>query len=482
MSWEKLLLPTQSAQTRSVATSGQRIVNMYVEQTPEGSKYPFTLYNFPGLVPWVDLGTASEVHAMHEMGGDVYAISNQKVFRIDSSVNINFVGNIPQSSIYLMADNGGQGSGGGGQIVTILDNGSGYIITQSGVTQISTANYPNAAGFPLASSVTFIDGYFVVTKKDSGQFFVSASYDATSWDALNFATAEEKADNLVAAFGFNSCLWLFGTSSIEVWADTGELNFPFQKIPSAPDTTRGCGARASIVAENNQLFWLGSDRVFYTNAGGFSPQRISTHAIEAEVQEYVTVADAIGFSYTFDGHKFYVVSFGQAARTLIYDITSNVWLHRESYQSSRWNIHAYAKYKDTISVFGDCINGKIYTMSADVYTENGQVFEKAIYTAPVWHNGSMLFFESIRLDIDSGVGNISDPASNPVVAMEYSNDGAKSFKNKVLRNIGKVGRYQDRIMWHGCGSARERIFRFTCSDPVPFRVTGLYYIVNDGIG
>lgn len=470
---KKVLLPFESAQTLSIGTTGQKLINMYSEKNPQGSRYEFALYNCPGLTKWVDLGVNAPIKMLHQMNGSIYVICNLQVYRIDANKVITSLGFIPDSTQYSVADNAVGGID-NPQICVILDSGQGYIISPTSVTQIT------APGFPLASTVTFIDSYFVVSKQNGSQFFVSNSYDGFTWNALNYATAEEKPDNLIAVYGFNSILWLFCSSSIEMWQNVGSTNiggfstnFPFQKIPGTPDTTRGLAAKGSISAEQNQLFWLGNDKIVYTSQG-FSPLRISTHAIEQEIESYGIISDAEAFCYYVNGHKFYTINFPSQGTTLSYDILMNTWHHRESYLQTRWRANFYARLNDVTPLVGDYQTGLIYQIDQQAYDENGNFMIKTIYTPPLWNEGNRFVVSQIRLDLDSGIGNLQLPSTNPKAQMQFSDDGGRTYSNERDVAIGTVGLSLTRVIWRRCGITRERIWKFSCSDSIPFRITGLY--------
>ena len=75
---------------------------------------------------------------------------------------------------------------------------------------------------------------------------------------------------------------------------------------------------------NNGIFWLGQDArgqgmVYRSN--GYTGQRISTHAVEWQIQQYGTLSDAIGYTYQQDGHSFYV---------LIFPTANTTWVDRKS--------------------------------------------------------------------------------------------------------------------------------------------------------
>ena len=64
--------------------------------------------------------------------------------------------------------------------------------------------------------------------------------------------------------------------------------------------------------------------------------------------------------------------------------------------------------------------------------------------------------------------------SDPQVMMSYSDDGGVTFSNEKWRSFGKIGEYFKRVIWRRLGVARERIYKFRITDPVPVKITGCY--------
>ena len=467
----KVLLGYQSYQARSEASTGQRLVNMYMEPNPEGSKYPFNLYNTEGLVEFADLGTTKSVDGMQVMGGSLYAVSNNQVFKVEEDKSKTTL------SGSLTGTQGRVDLSNNGTQMTIIDpDGNGWVATSSAVTAISDGD------FPTASSTAFLDQYTIVSKANSGQFNISSILDSTAWDALDFATAEEKPDNLVRVEAFNSALWLFGTDSIEPYYNSGNADFPFEQIPGAANTTRGLGAKFAVAQEDNGLFFLGNDRVVY-RVVGYTPQRISTHAVETAIQGYGTISDAFMFITDLDGHKFLTLTFPTDSKTWVYDIATDKWHERVTLVSGnekRWRPNCYSEFAGK-QLVGDYINGKIYELSPTTYTEDGETIRRIIQGTVQWLDGSRFTIDRLRLDIDAGVGLATGQGSDPQVVRRFSDDGGNTWSNEAWRSFGKIGEYNTRCVWRTEGQSRERFYEFVITDPVPVRVTGCYIDGRAGI-
>lgn len=362
----KIMLASQSHIGRSPGATGQRLVNLYAEPNPEGSKYPFTLYGTPGQIEWANLGTNKAVQGQQKMGSLLYAVSGNEVFKVTEDKVITSLGSITGTEDRVMMSNNGT------QMSILNPDGDMWVATSSTLNEVTDGD------FPVASSVTFLDGYTIVTKKTTGQFNISGLYDSPVWDALDFATAEEQPDNLVAAVGFNGALVLLGENSLESYYNQGSADFPFAQIPGRVNTTRGCAARDTIVQDDNGLFFLGNDRIFY-RLDGDTPKRISSHAVETALAGYTTITDAFCLIYDIDGHKFLVLTFPSENASWSLDLATGAWHERTTLIGGlpkRWRGNCYESFAGK-QLIGDNSDGRIYELSPTTYTEAGGVTESA---------------------------------------------------------------------------------------------------------
>ncbi len=464
----KILLGYQSYQQRSKSTTGQRLVNLYAEKNPEGSKFPYTIYGTPGYVSFVDLGTTKAIQGMQKMSTLLYAVSGNEVFKVTTAGVKTSLGTITGTEGRVDMSNNGS------QMFIKTEDGLAWVTTSSTLTKVTDSDFPNA------TSSTFLDGYTIVSKKDSGQFNISGLLNSTTWDALDFATAEEQPDNLVRVFAFNGALWLFGETSYEVYYNSGNADFPFAQVQGAVNTTRGCAAAFSVVQEDDTMFFLGNDRVVY-KVVGFDVQRISHHGIETAFNDY-TVSNAYGGITTQDGHKFYNLTFPSNDASWSFDISSGLWSERTTLVGDTpkaWSANAFEKFADK-QLIGHNSNGKIYSLDPTVFTEDGTTIERIVDGSVKWLDGKRVTYNRIRLDIDAGVGLITGQGSDPEVMMSFSDDGGITFNSEKWRKFGKIGDYTKRAVWRRQGQARERIYRFKITDPVAVRITGAYTDVRVG--
>lgn len=458
---------------RSVNINPQQTVNFYPVLDMQGGKHTKALIGTPGLVEFCDLGTEVEIRNMIVMGDYLYAVGGTTLYKIDSDGSETAISGVLSTAIghvYMAHD---------GTYIMIVDPGvDGYTQTGAGnLTVIADAD------FPTPSTLTWQDGYFIISKASSGRFYISKSYDPTDWTATDYATAEANPDDLIAVLSNSLALWLFGKETTEIWYNSGASAFPFERISGAFMTT-GLAAAASLAGILGSLFWL-NDRREVIKAEGFSADAISTDQIAYHFDQFTTVSDAVGFCYTQEGHTFYVLNFPTEDETWVYDATTSLWHERESYpirrdgSYSRYRANCYAYFAGK-HLAGDYLNGKIYELDLDTYTDDGETLRRKRVTQIINQDRKNLFFNNFEVEFEAGVGLVSGQGSDPQAMLRISDDGGHTWGNEHWRDIGEIGRYGKRAIWRRLGRSRNRTFEIVITDPIKSIILGAYAEIEMG--
>ena len=493
---------------RSVNAADNRMVNLFPEIVPEGGKEPAFLQRAPGLTLLATLGTGP-VRGLWQFGAYGYAVSGNTLYQIDSNWNAVAKGTVAGSGPVSMADNGTQ--------LFIAANPQGFIYNvQTNVFQQITD-----PDFPGAVTVGYIDGYFVFNEPNSQKLWVTQLLDGTSIDPLEFSSAEGSPDNVVAIFVDHREVWVYGTNSTEVWYDAGLLDFPLARIQGAFNEL-GCAAPYSIAKMDNQIYWLGKDargQGMVYRAAGYMGQRISTHAIEWQMQEYPDLSDAVGYTYQQDGHSFYVLNFPTADTTWVFDVATGAWHERASFQNGDFNRHRgnSQMFFNSETAIGDYQNGKLYKFDLEVYADDGQPQKwlrswRALPTGA--NNLTRTIQHSMQLDCETGVGlNGIDPldpldwffttssgdqlvtntgdfilfspptvqGADPRAMLRWSDDGGHTWSNEHWKSMGRIGQYGKRTIWRRLGATmkiRDRVYEVSGTDPVRIYIMGAELILS----
>jgi hypothetical protein len=468
----------------NVSEGNQILINsvLYVVLTVSADGNSLVLTTSAGIqssAPWSD----------YALNGTVYTIPNDPT--------------AGQSTVYQLGTGNSPFTVG---MTAIVISGTSYpVVSVISGTQLVITGVLNMAGVPFAansnvtaSSGTFLDGYFIVSQPNSKLLNLSALDDGTTWSGLDVATKEGYPDNIASLKADHEQLWILGDEvSTEVWQDTGNANFPLQRIPGA-FVQWGCAAPFSLVRLGAAVAWLGLDQerggVVAYMAQGYAPMRVSNHAVEAKWGTYTTVNDAVGYTYIEDGHEIWVLNFPTANATWSYDATESAlagmqlwhergWWNGSSIDRQRGVCHAYVPLAGLATVqlehyVGDWQNGNVYVSSVEIFNDNGVPIHR-IRTCPHIANEDLRqFFSLFQLMAQVNDGGVLNPI------LDYSVDYGQNFVNPQTRTSDQPGvtdQYQTRLLWRRLGDSRDRVFRVTITDSADFALVDGYYYSTPGV-
>ena len=391
----------------------------------------------------------------------------------------------PSNNVSTSSD----GSGTGLTLTLTFGTGTGstgnYVINNSQTVTSRTMYALNFSELPASdgaftggSSVDTVDNYFVYNRPDTQQFASSDLLSPITY-GLAFASKFTGPDDLVSLIVDHGQIYLLGEKTSEVWADTGTFPFPFQRIPGA-SSQHGIAAKFSMARFGNSFAYVSrNDRgqAVIVQMNGYFPQRISTHAVENTLVNQ-NISDAVAYTYQLEGHECYVVSFPTLNLTWVYDGSTQMWHkwlycdNQNNYQRHRSNCSAF--FQGSVLV-GDWENGQIYRLDPDNYTDNGQHIRRMRRCPHLVTDFQRQYFEELQIQFQPGVGlqgietfplGDNDIGINPQAMLRWSNDGGSTWSNEHWSGIGKVGKYQNRIIWRRLGWARDRIYEVVVTDPV----------------
>lgn len=464
----KIDLVGQTYDQRSLPFNAQRCINLFpvVDQT---GKEVTALYGTPGLIEFATAGNGAMRGAFRSANGRAFFVSGKGLYEVTSAGVTTLLGSLNTISGHVSMCEGTTQ-------LAICDGEELYSLTYSTDTfaDVTDADLPASVGF-----VTNIDGYFVVNENDTGRFYISSINDVTSWDALDYATAESSPDTLKLCLNAVGQLWLFGERTTEIWANTGGSDFPFSRISGAVMQV-GILAPHSALEIDNSVLWIGQDRdgngIVY-RADGFSPRRISTEPIERRLQEPENRSLIYAWSYQEEGHVFYVLSGDNLGTSLVYDLTTGLWHERAflnqsgNFEQHLGSCHVFAFNKHLV---GSRRDNKIYQMDIDFYDDDGaEIAAERVYTHIV-DEMRIIRYSSLEIGFETGVGLQSGQGSDPTVSLQLSKDGARTWSAPMTASLGKVGEYCKRVIFRRLGMAEQLTFKIRITDPVKRIITGSY--------
>lgn len=459
----------------SLAVDCQRTVNMYPDVHELGNDRTSLFFRgTPGLKS--EIVTQGKPRGIFvDVKGDLYVVEDKEFVRyrdfIDASGNPYreryVIGGIYTTDTRVsIAENGLQ--------MCVVDGPNLYIY----IYKDNTFKQYTPDGWLGSEIVKYYQGYFVFIEPDTQKYYISKLYDGTNIDALDFASAEDDPDNIIACEQAGGVLYMFGDRSIQTLANTGEADFPISNV-SGGSSAVGCIAKYSIGVIANTVIWLGKDEVGYgivyaTGAGALSPTKISNFAVDSFIQSQTSLEKATAFTYQENGHNFYCLNFIDGDTTWCFDLDTKLWHERRYMQTNgqetrhRGEIHVVWKNKHLVTDYEKSI---IYHQSLDYYDDNSNPIRR-FRRSPhlVGSELERLFFSEFKLDLEVGNHEID----NAQIYLRYSNDGGFTWSDLLKNDLGRKGDYSKRVIWRRLGSARDRVWEVSINDPIRFTLLNAY--------
>jgi hypothetical protein len=439
-------------QSRFPNFAADRCINLYPEASETGTaRSKAMLVGTPGLANFTT-GLIGPVRGLWAGGANLcYCVAGSKLYSIAASGTATLLGDVGNDNkpVQMFATQ---------SELFIVSAGKGW---RWGGTTVDPVYYEGTSTQLNASAGAFLDGYFIVIDPSESpiRFRHSAPFDATKWNQLDFASKEGNADGLVMILADHADLYLFGTDTTEVWrrnTDPDPAAFPWQPAQGA-FMQYGNRAPWATVRLPGGVGWLSGDprgQLIAVYAQGYQPRRVSTHAVEAAWASYVGPMHAEAYTYSEDGHYFWVITFPDDDATWVYDVTTGLWHERAKWDGANFHRHpsrghAYVHGKHLV---GDASTGTIYEMALGLTSDAGAAIRRlrrapylAQEEARIYHHR----FELV-LEVSAAVD----------VTLQWSDDGAKTFNAPKTVNTGAPSSDQ-RIVWRRLGEARHRVYQTT---------------------
>jgi hypothetical protein len=399
-----------------------KLINMFVEQA-KTSENQVALLSRPGLGLLATNGSGP-INGMFckagTLSGDVFSISNATIYRGTSSL-----GAIAGSGVASWA-------GGFGELLvtrgTVMRRYNGAL---TNVTFPDTAN---------VRAVCFIGSLFVAVRGDtSGKFYWSAPLDGTTWDALDFATAEREPDSLLDIMNLGDNIWLFGQQTIESWSHTGDADLPFARVEQVA-FDQGIMDTGCVVPADNSLFFIGSKRVVFRIAD--VPTRISDSGIEERIAASTT---ARMFTFWLEGaHE--MVAIRLDTETLLYDCSTQEWCEFQTEQGN-W-IVAHAAMSGKTAYLGHATTGQL--MGWSEWDDMGVELERRLTFAQ--QLDAPVSIDTLRIWANTGQTTVlSGQGTDPSIELRLSDDASETWSDWDSDRLGAEGEYRCVPEWRALG-------------------------------
>lgn len=370
---------------------------------------------------------------------------------------------------------GGSGSGATATVVVSGGAVTGVVITNGG------EGYAN--GETLSANAASLGGA-------GAGFTWQITAMEPAFDPLDIVRKQGGADPISSIAANRGELWILGTQTSEVWVNTGAADFTFSRVQGGV-MQQGCAAKHSVAQLDTSLFWLSQDkkgRGIVVQAQGYQAQRVSTHAIEAEIQRYSDISDAIGFCFQQNGHAFYVLTFPTADKTWMMEVATKQW-SEFNWTDPSGNLRRHRAncgcFGYGVNIVGDWQSGILYALDPNVFTDDGQPV-KRIRTFPhLIKDGKRVIYKQFVADVQVGTLENTlptDPTENPVVSssdepmlsLRWSDDRGASYGNAIQQGMGAAGEYLTQVSFNRLGMARDRVFEVSWTAPMNTSLLGAF--------
>jgi len=459
-------------QSQSYMQDSERLINWYPEANGGSpTAAPSALMPCPGFLTRASVGQAPIRGTFFQLGRAFfvagfafYELFYNSVTQVYSTTQRGTVA-ADSNPVTINAN------GDAGNQLWITSGGLGYIYDL-------TANTLTPAG-PAGTTVSmggFLSARFLSLDANTGAFYASDRYNGLVWNLLNVAQSESGDPWRALVVTPDNLIRLFGETTGEVWADQGTAPFPFSQVQEG-SCAYGIVAPFAFSVDTDVTFLAQNKqgRGIVMRMNGYTPERVSTHAISTAFQEFATFDDTLSFCYQELGHSFTVFTFPGEEKTFVLDETTGLWGERAYWDTVTGTFLAYRPCCQMLAfgriLVGDRLTGDIYEMSSLFQDDvDGNVIRRLRQPPRFSVDQKRVTVNSLHVVMDVGQGLPSGQGVNPQLMLQTAKDGGKVFGNERWSSAGALGAFETRVRWTQCGQARNRTDRFIATDPVPWRL------------
>jgi hypothetical protein len=417
----------------NIRANPSRLVNLYREPVDPGDKH--ALKSVLGTTAFADLGGVF-VRAMAEVEGDIYALANLKLQKIDTGGSVTDLGVTLDDANASIAGNNGN--------VTAVIGGAYYLWDGATLTN------PVAGAFSSFGAVEYIGNYTVLTELNGRRFQWSGVADPNDLPGLSFSTADGRDDDIIRPLALNGQLYLLKAGSIEEWYLTGEAGALAFERRVGGVTDIGLKSFGLVARFDGGAFLVGDDNRAHMLSGQLQP--VSTPAVETAIK---TCDPQYCLTYDDEGHTFCVITFRDCP-AWVFDVATGEWHERaQGAGLSPWQVSASARMANEWYVGRD--GGAILHMERS-NADEGLPLVRMARSRVLYMDGSRFVVPEVEIFPRVGF----DAAT---VELSLSRDGGITWGSPKAASWS-VGDYSRRVIWRNLGQFRQAALEVRMSDPV----------------
>lgn len=325
--------------------------------------------------------------------------------------------------------------------------------------------------FNNPTGVVFHEGHFLAIEGGTGKVYYSAKFDGTSWDALDFFTAEDKSDN-VLALSSSTMLMVHGEYTTQPYLSRAAVA-PFYPYQQGRLYYGIIGDTAEVIA--GRTVWLGRTKegraqICVHTGQQLAKDLVSQHAIQA-ISKLQTIDDAFSNTITWEGERWYILTFPTERRTFVmtqlgtmfewgdYDAVKGTFVEHPMVD---------AQYFENTNFFFDD-DGELQEFSAD-YTTHGPKPRISLSESNLYSEAGQRIFVSLwepNITVGQGIADNTDATFQ----CRWSKDGGRTWSSWIPVEMGEEGEYDARVRIHRLGAGYKWSFAWRVSDEINWRMT-----------
>jgi hypothetical protein len=182
---------------------------------------------------------------------------------------------------------------------------------------------------PRCTHVAAIGNYLVTNDRDNPDQVNHSSIGEgtwTTWPSDNYTTADARPDAVVGVYENLNELFIFGESTLQVYALGNDPTLPFDKTSTI---NTGLGAPYCVVRMDETFAFLDNHRRIVIGDG--RSQQVISDAIARDLRSLDTISDSWGYREEIGQNSKLVFRFPTEGRTFVYDIRGKRWTERNKY-------------------------------------------------------------------------------------------------------------------------------------------------------
>lgn len=323
------------------------------------------------------------------------------------------------------------------QVAIVTSDGL-FRIVENGVVTTPSVD----PDIPTFNSVCGTDGYLIFTC-ESGEWFISSIDEGGTIDDLEFAQANTNPDNATLGIVRGRDVLICGPKSVEAYQNTGQTDFPFERVTSIdiglayPPAAVNVSAVVDDTTQDTVIFPANNSDGAYAGVmilAGYQAKKISTPDVDRCIRDETDKSSLRAYTRVDNGHVMYVLTGSTFTRE--YNCDTGAWCQRKSSGLSVYRCVAGITFNGQ-QILADCATGTLYRQSHSLI-----------------------------------------PASASTVALRHSNTNGSTWISRSAKAVGTTG--QSKVLrWHALGQSKEdgKVLEFTFSNAIVENSVGTDMVV-----